>query len=463
MTRCPVNPRGALLALPLVLGLAGTAHAGRSWYVAPSGDDANDCRFPESPCATIQEAIDRAGSGDTVLVGVGTYTSTASAVVLIDKDLDLSGGWNAAFTVRAGLSAIDGQGARAGMRVVSGTVSGRRFAVIQGTVGIENSGTLTLTECSVENNLGGGIWNDGDLTVNDSTISGNTNHSGGGGIDHWPPSSRTLVLNNTTVSGNWTSSEGGGLRIGDGLVSLNSSTVTANSAAFGGGGIANRTRARLEFQNSIVAGNSAPYGPDCFVTRPAETVSLGYNLVGDTRACTFTPAKGDRLDVVAGLAPLLHEGGPTRTHGLLANSPALDAGNPGGCKDASGVPIEADQRGVGRPQGRRCDIGAFEWERAVCDTAVQYARPHGLEMQFEVVAPVPVRWTVWLHTSQGTERLWSVKLRPGDASTHRATWYGRALHGTVGLLSTLSGSDGVVCAAWWSVETETRTVRRRLP
>jgi hypothetical protein len=50
------------------------------------------------------------------------------------------------------------------------------------------------------------------------------------------------------------------------------------------------------------------------------------------------------------------------THALLPSSPAIDAGNPAGCKDQNGNLLTTDQRGIARPQGGRCDIGAFELE-----------------------------------------------------------------------------------------------------
>jgi hypothetical protein len=55
------------------------------------------------------------------------------------------------------------------------------------------------------------------------------------------------------------------------------------------------------------------------------------------------------------LGPLQNNGGPTLTHALLAGSPAIDAVP---LADCSGV--TDDQRGVLRPQGPACDIGAFE-------------------------------------------------------------------------------------------------------
>ena len=66
------------------------------------------------------------------------------------------------------------------------------------------------------------------------------------------------------------------------------------------------------------------------------------------------------------LGPLKNNGGPTQTHALVAGSPAIDAGNPGGCRDNSGALLQTDQRGFprnvdGNSDGTaRCDIGAVE-------------------------------------------------------------------------------------------------------
>jgi hypothetical protein len=69
------------------------------------------------------------------------------------------------------------------------------------------------------------------------------------------------------------------------------------------------------------------------------------------------------------LGPLADNGGRTQTHALLFGSPAIDAGDPGGCRDNLGALLSTDQRGLHRPanggvNGLRCDIGAFEYYRA---------------------------------------------------------------------------------------------------
>src|SRR5262249_13193463 len=67
------------------------------------------------------------------------------------------------------------------------------------------------------------------------------------------------------------------------------------------------------------------------------------------------------------IGPLQNNGGPTQTHALVAGSPAIDAGNPNGCRDNSGALLLKDQRGFARDVdgnhdgAARCDIGAVEF------------------------------------------------------------------------------------------------------
>ena len=81
-----------------------------------------------------------------------------------------------------------------------------------------------------------------------------------------------------------------------------------------------------------------------------DVLDEGYNLADDA-TCEFG-ATGDRVVADARLAPLGDNGGPTRTHALLAGSPAIDGGDPSRC-------LPRDQRLIDRPGGA-CDIGAFE-------------------------------------------------------------------------------------------------------
>jgi hypothetical protein len=146
-----------------------------------------------------------------------------------------------------------------------------------------------------------------------------------------------------------------------GTLTLNNSTVSGNTASGNGGGI-NKYSGTVTLQNTILAGNTASgAGPDC----SGEIGSLGYNLVGDTSGCGFAPGPGDLLDVDPRL--FLPVGLPGY-YPLRPGSPAIDAGNPAGCTDHLGNPLTTDQRGTPRPldgdgDGNAiCDMGAYEFD-----------------------------------------------------------------------------------------------------
>jgi hypothetical protein len=95
------------------------------------------------------------------------------------------------------------------------------------------------------------------------------------------------------------------------------------------------------------------------------TVTLANVTVsGNTASCSYSPGAGDLTDVAANLGPLADNGASTRTLALLSGSPAIEAGNPVALGSSAGACAPTDQRGVPRPQGPRCDIGAYE--RATC-------------------------------------------------------------------------------------------------
>ena len=250
-----------------------------------------------------------------------------------------------------------------------GTVSGTggfiegNLATVNGG-GVDNHGTLDLGLSTVEGNSaggdGGGVHNSGSVNLAAFTVKNNT--AGGKGGNIFEKSSQTATLTNVTISGG-TAASGGG--IGNaGTLNLNNVTITKNTATTGdGGGIFNDTGAVLNVRNMILAGNTDTGGeaPDCAGT----LTSQGHNLVGVNTGCTILAATGDLVGTGGSpidprLGPLANNGGSALSHALLAGSPAIDAGDPSP-PGSGGTACEAtDQRGVTRPQGPRCDIGAFE-------------------------------------------------------------------------------------------------------
>jgi hypothetical protein len=247
------------------------------------------------------------------------------------------------------------------LTITNSTVSGNLSEFGGGGIYINGGGTLTLTDSTVSGNVayyllaGGGILNQGTATLINTTVSGNdVTNGGGGGIRNYP--SGIMTLTNSTVSGNDGDFAPGGIR-NAGILTLTNSTVSGNHNRYDGGsadGIQSDSLGQIgqtQATNSIIAANgTTKYGiENC----SGPFVSNGHNLSDDT---TCFPAAGADLVVAdAMLAPLADNGGPTDTHDLLPGSPAIDAGSPG-CP-----PPDADQRGVARPQGADCDIGAVEF------------------------------------------------------------------------------------------------------
>ncbi|MFT3891575.1 MAG: putative Ig domain-containing protein [Anaerolineales bacterium] len=394
------------------------------WYVTTTGDDANSCTTIGSPCLTINGAIGKAASGDTVYVATGTYTGSGAEVVLINKSLALSGGWDSTFTAQSGMSIIDGQGARRGITVPLGiTATVHTFKVQNGYHdnqggGIRNNGTLTVKNSVIQNNIsgwmGGGIFSLGILTIDGTIIDSNTaghlswsGGGGGGGIQNFGGTaiinnstisnnillgffdgsaintiniSNILILNNSTVSGNInrdsingsngsitinnstiSSNSGIGIGIASGSLFLNNSTISNNKSGIEISSI----YSKVNLMNSIIANNT---GYDC----SGSLTSTGYNLIGNSSGCTFSATTGDLVGTILSpidpkLGPLQDNGGPTFTHNLLWGSPAMDAGNPAAPGSGGNACLSTDQRGVTRPiddnviGGAICDIGAVEF------------------------------------------------------------------------------------------------------
>ncbi len=204
---------------------------------------------------------------------------------------------------------------------------------------------------------GGGvfIWDWGLLTINDTTFSDNSAGVVGGAIAATtsapaPFPGISVTLNNSTISGN-SARQGGGI-YNTGMLRISHSTTAGNSAYLGSG-LFNQGTVRVK--NSII---SNPSGRNC--VNYVEITSQGYNLSSD-HTCNLThPADLPNTDPL--LNPLQDNGGPTQTHALLPDSPAIDAIPLANCTDTDGNLVTTDQRGVIRPQRAQCDIGAFERE-----------------------------------------------------------------------------------------------------
>ena len=149
--------------------------------------------------------------------------------------------------------------------------------------GIENRGTLTITDSAISGNTadsGGGIENDGTLTITNSTISGNTAHFGGGIYNDG-----TLTLTNSTISGNTANSYGGGIE-NYGTLTITDSTVSGNTAnSFGGGGIDNI--GTLTITDSAISGNTANSSGGGISNSGSGTLTLTNSTITGNTANSF--------------------------------------------------------------------------------------------------------------------------------------------------------------------------------
>ena len=220
--------------------------------------------------------------------------------------------------------------------------------------------TLSDNEAKTNVGLGGAIFNDGQFSgsattaIVRSTLSGNVAGESGGAIfSDGSDSGHALVqIENSTLSGNRADTCGGGIYNvgvldGDATVQIASSTLSDNAAACGGTIL--NFGASLEITSTILMGASG----GTIDTSGGPATSHGHNLSSDSGGGVLT-APSDQVDTDPELGPLQDNGGPTFTHELLAGSPAIDAG------PAAETCPGTDQRGVGRPQGAACDIGALE-------------------------------------------------------------------------------------------------------
>src|SRR3954452_14464709 len=402
-----------LLVALCALSLAPAAHAAD--FVVDSAAAAPDvkpgdqhCRTATLTCtlrAAIQEA-DEAPGADTIVLPPGGYHLTgapspeAGSVgereagngdLDITEDLTVRGagadrttvdgaGLDRVFEIAGQTTAVIGD-----MTITGGDANGGDTSQEIGLGGgILNQGTATLERLRVVRNTsdgGGGVFTipGTHLTIRDSLIADNTAVEGGGvRIDSGAEIVNTTITRNvlivpttdyaghpkalTVPTVDEISGWGGGIdhRGGDDVAIINS-TITDNRAVKGGGGLNSGqgyapvsdkiALGTMRLRNTIVARNTSAAGPgNCHVSDQV-IASAGHNL--DSDGTCFLTAPGDLPNRDPLLGPLALNGGPAETQALLPGSPAIDAGAADGCPAHDG-------RGVARPQGAACDIGAFE-------------------------------------------------------------------------------------------------------
>src|ERR1700730_14736243 len=235
----------------------------------------------------------------------------------------------------------------------SGNVATAGGGAIYGQAGT----TLKVTADTFSNNDsggtagGGGILSLGTTAVERSTFTGNSGDMGGAIMVGTPAIALgSLSVVNSTFTGNTAASFGNAIK-NFSTAFVTSSTLSDNPSSTGDGSIS--STGTFTLQNSIVADGTPN---NCSAAGPI--TDGGHNISWPDTSCPG-------LNVDPNLGPLANNGGPTQTLALPAGSPAVD-----GVPATGASCFPTDQRGVTRPQGPNCDVGAFELQVAPTPTPV---------------------------------------------------------------------------------------------
>lgn len=377
--------------LPVLLLLCLAAPAQAATFNVSSLVDGNDAVPGDTICATsggactLRAAVQESGTTpstlDDIVLGPGTH-SLVGRLDVLNHDVRIRG-------AGARVTTIDQTQATHGVALLSGTnAEVRDLGLTGGSTTLAGGGLYVdpaasqavllervliadneVLQSAGGNSFGGGIYKlgPGSMTVRSSTITNNRalyfdatvgGSAYGGGIAH---TNGPLNLINVTIEGNeasalgpGASSFGGGVNSSGGATALSNVTLAGNAAtgASGrGGNLASNISGHLNVENSIVASGAATaLGDGCNVSGTGTLTSSGRNIEFSA-SCAFGPPHLSDIDPLLGA--LSDNRGPTDTILPAANSPAIDA--------AIGCPTPAeDQRGVNRPAGAACDIGAVE-------------------------------------------------------------------------------------------------------
>jgi hypothetical protein len=446
----------ALIAVCAAVGLlAGTALADTYTVGTPADASAAACPNPATtPCSLRQLILyihAHPFPPDTIIVPAGTYTLQRGQLLINDNMSIVGAGANRTviqepvpadrttmgdrvFDIEAVTGGATPTVSISGVEISGGDANASN-PVDQFFGGdIRNAGVLTLTDDWVTNGFacsGGGVGNNaGTLTIEQSLISGNHAACGGsdsGGVENFgvpgsPDLPGHLVIDDSTIAGNDAGLVGGVFSWNDpnNTLTISNSTVADNITrdeptacplgggchARGPGGGLGLGAGTARIRNTIIAGNVEITGGVTTATNCAPgpgLTSLGNNIDSgsDCSLSDTIPGQADQSDTNPLLGPLQNNGGPTLTMALAPGSPALNRVSAG-----AGCP-SVDQRGVPRPQGIACDIGAFELQvPPTCGAVAAQTAPGGstvtIGMSCSGTAPGTLTYRVVSSPAHGT-------------------------------------------------------------
>ena len=357
--------------------------------------------YPQALAVTVTNLNDngpgsfRQAIADTPVGGTIDFAVTGTIVLMIgqlviNKDLTVTGPGATNLTLSQNstnriLVVSNGIVSISGLTIANGSCLG-----YEDGGGIKNLATLTLRNCLIASNhsqnYGGGVANLGTLVVCDSLITSNAAYFLGGGIVNGGTTTiiGSTVCSNKIILSGWVAA--GGIQNAGNLIVRNS-TVSCNQR----GGIVHYGGTIVVSSSTLADNQGGDLGidtgdPNSQVTiRNSIFTSCGggrftsedYNLIQSTDiSASFVGATNHNIyGQDPKLGPLADNGGPTPTHALRFDSPAIDAGHSGGAA--------TDQRGLPRPiddpntlnagGGDGCDIGAYESDPILKVTGIETA------------------------------------------------------------------------------------------
>ncbi len=206
---------------------------------------------------------------------------------------------------------VDVQAKLAGLTITGGSPDGNGG-------GIENHGTLTITNCTIAGNTaggndGGGIDNRGTLTVTNSNIANNSAHGGnGGGIENF---GGTLTVTNSNIANNSAPGNGGGID-NSGNLTVNGSAIANNTASGGGGGGIENSGGTLTITNSTIGNNSAG-GSGGGIENSGGALTVTNSTIANDSASFYGGGYGGGID---------NNGSITVTNSTIADNSAYKSG-----------------------------------------------------------------------------------------------------------------------------------------
>ena len=392
----------------------------------------------DSGPGSLRQAIVDAAAGDTIdfdLPGCPCTITLTSGELVTSQNLWIRGPGADVLTI-SGNSTSRVFRVAAAFAEISGLHVRDGQANSGGGIQVEQA-ELTLRDAVISHNsavagVGGGIYSFGTLTIINSAIALNHAKGDGGGIRSNGP----LAIRNSNLLSN-SSYLAGGIRA-DGAVLITGATFSGNVSEFGASALLSNSHLPVTIIGSTFNGNRAEGGGDALdiaftsqltivnttisgnfpvglgidrstitstiinstivfnslddIRTKGERVVLSNTIVGDIAAFEgdIDTANNNVIggDLSATIHPLADNGGPTPTHALVANGPAVDAGSnawlPADTFDLDGdgdmtEPLPVDQRGPGFPRtvGATVDIGAFEGAECSAMTVTPAQLPHG--------------------------------------------------------------------------------------